>query len=661
MKNSPALTDPESLRAIADDTYDWESWIAPDGTTLWVNPAVERMTGHTVDECLAMSGYPLPMVHPDDRDRIAAVLRSALAGSAGNDLEFRIVHKDGSERWLAMSWQSTFDSKRTWLGYRTSVRDIHDRKRLEHRLLEARRRAEEADRAKTEFLAVMSHELRTPIQCIEGYARLLLELDPSPDQARYIDILRAQNRALLHIVDEVLELSSLVTAPPPLVEDVTDLAKIAADVVEANRPLLDGKPVELAFRSDVPEPIHVRADGPRIRQILANLVGNAVKFTPEGRIEVGYLVEPLDAHRIRVRFEVIDTGIGIPESTIPIVFEPFRQADSSTSRKYGGSGLGLAIVRRLVDVFGGTIALESKVGVGSRFTVTLDLARATGDAPANGTRSERPRASPSIARLDRHFAAQYPLTILVADDSAPSLEFLSELLRLHGYRPDAVPDGARAIEVCRTKEYDLIVLDWQMPEVDGPTAAKAIRSEARGKPPLLVALTANVFAAADPELAQRGFDGALTKPASLEDLQAVLRWAAQRDASPLGPRKAPRRATKPAINWLDPAVEADLRATMTSDGSSMFDRVARRVLDDLPTLMTQLGDAVARVDRARLERLAHQVKGNCLVIGSRPIAELAGRLEHLAETANPRRLRKQHGELVDAVLGLSDHLRSLLA
>lgn len=662
MSEPNPLDDPESLRAIADDTYDWESWIGPDGRTLWVNPAVERLTGYRVDECLAMRDYPIPIVHPDDRERIATLLASALQGSAGNDLEFRIVHRDRSERWLAMSWQSTFDSKGTWLGYRTSVRDIHDRKRLEHRLLEARRRAEGADRAKTEFLAVMSHELRTPIQCIEGYARLLLELDPRPDQARYLHILREQNRALLHIVDDVLELSSLINAPPALVPEITDLGVLAADVVEASRPLLGGRPVALTFTEEGAARVLVRIDAPRVRQILANLVGNAVKFTERGAIDVRYRAERLeDGTQARLRFEVRDTGIGIDEKALPFIFEPFRQADSSTSRRFGGSGLGLAIVRRLLDLLGGKLEVESEVGVGSRFTVVLDAP--LGDArkpPPGRTRKERIRVDAPAARLDRTFAQQHPLTILLADDSSPSLEYLSELLQLHGYSPDAVPDGARAIEACRSKRYDLVVLDWQMPGIDGPTAAKAIREEAQQSPPLLVALTANVFAAADPSLERYGFAGALTKPASLEDLQALLRSAAHRGSLPSVPRKAPRRTAASAVTWIDPRVEADLRATVTSDGTTMFDRVARRVLEELATLMTQIGDSIARADRSRLARLAHQLKGNCLVIGARATAELAGELEGAAPSSSPRRLRKRHGELLDSVHGLSEHLRHLL-
>jgi PAS domain S-box-containing protein len=476
----------EVFRAIADYTYDWESWIDRRGKTRWVNPAVERMTGYTVEECLKMRSYPLALIHPDDRERVRSELRSR---PSANDVEMRVLHKDGSVRWVAMSWQPIGT-----LGYRTSVRDIHHRKKGEEALREAKQRAEEADRAKGEFLAVMSHEIRSPMQAISGYSQLLARTELSERQRQYVDVILRENAALLRIVDDVLDFSSLQTGALSIDRAPFDYREVVREVVDATRPKAEAKGVDVRARVSADFPPRVIGDRHRVRQVLLNLVDNAVKFTAKGgvRIDVRYGGE--------VTTRVSDTGIGIPRDKMKTLFRMFSQVDSSTSRRHGGSGLGLAICKRLVERMRGSIAATSARGKGSTFTFVLPLASA-----GAGSVEERGRPAPKTST---------PLSVLVVDDSAVARDVACEFLSALGHRAEAVSSGRQAIARVKKKDYDLVFLDMQMPGLDGRATAEAIRRVTRA--PALVALTANVFQD------RAGFDAVLTKPLELEHLSETI-------------------------------------------------------------------------------------------------------------------------------------------
>ncbi|MCG5055011.1 MAG: PAS domain S-box protein [Myxococcales bacterium] len=274
----------EIFRAIADYTYDWESWVDVDGTTRWINPAVQRITGFTVAECLAMQDYPLPLVHRRDRARIRRALRTAHQGGSGNDLEFRVQRKDGTVGWGAISWQSLFDVSGICRGYRTSVRDISSRKQAEDELRQAKVTAEQASRAKGEFLANMSHELRSPIQCISGYAELLSKTKLTPKQKRYLAVLGQQNEALLKVVDDILDFSALQAVMPRFEELPFEVSDVVAHVVDGARPLAQAKGLTLSAEIAPAARLCVSGDAHRLRQILANLVSNALKFTERGSV-----------------------------------------------------------------------------------------------------------------------------------------------------------------------------------------------------------------------------------------------------------------------------------------------------------------------------------------------------------------------------------------
>lgn len=573
------------FRNVAEFTYDWESWFSVGGKLNWVNTAVARVTGYSVEECLAMRAYPMPIVHKADRARVREVLAGAREGTAGNDVELRVAHRDGSLRWVAISWQSMGSE-----GFRTSIREIDERKRAEGELREAKRRAEEADRAKSEFLAVMSHEIRSPMHAIAGHAQLLERTPLAPEQRAHVDVILRENAALLRIVDDVLDLSALQQGSLAIRSVPFDYRRIIAGVVDASR--VRAGAVELVASVDRRVPRALLGDPDRIRQVLRNLVDNALKFTRRGAVRI-----EVTRARGALVTSVVDTGIGVRAEDRARVFEMFSQIDTSHSRRHGGSGLGLAISKRLCERMGGTIGVESAPGRGSRFWFRLPLKSVEVEADEDGRGESSVGARMASATLEQRgpaAAMRAPLEVLVVDDSAVARDVARALLETFGYRANVAPSGRAAVARAKTKRYDVILLDLQMPGMDGEATARALRRHSPDT--TLIALTANVFAKG-----MRGtFDDVLTKPLERTTLATAIDRAR-----------------------IDPTVLDDLAGRMTRDGRSLLDATLERVVRDAERLLDSLERARAR---SRLAEHAHALKGLLLLVGARAVARQAQRV-----------------------------------
>jgi len=610
------------FRSIADATYDWESWHARDGEVLWVNPAVERITGYDVPSALAMKRYPLPIVLAEDRAKLARILEGARAGSAGNDVEFRVRRRDGGIRWAAISWQSFADERGRSLGFRTSVRDIDERKRAERRLHEALGVAEQAAASRQAFLANTSHELRTPLQSILGYAQLLASGERDAEKRRKLEIVVQQTESLLAMVSNVLEAAALQVKAPEIVEEEFDLRPKVESVVEAMRPLATGKPLSLRLRVDARVPRRVRGDRLRVRQVLTNLIANAVKFTERGHVEVRVARAP----RGRIRFSVEDTGIGIAKRDRTELFTPFTRAGEELRRGHGGSGLGLSIAKALTDAMGGTLRVRSRPGVGSCFTLELPLA----------TVADRIRAPARAATGD---GGPPRCRVLVVDDSPAGRELLREMLQGLGAEVSLAASGEEAVQRVQAEPPDLILMDLQMPGLDGAATTQLIRAQApAGVPrPRIVALTANAFGRAHALGPSGGMDGFLVKPARQADLRALLDRI--RDAVDGETARALVSGTHPLVSSdaLDRAVVEDLALARGRDGRSLLQIAGARVLEDTPGCLRQLDAALAKRAPREAALLAHRIKGNCLMVGAAATARAAEALEDAIKEADAKR------------------------
>jgi signal transduction histidine kinase/FixJ family two-component response regulator/PAS domain-containing protein len=386
-------------------------------------------------------------------------------------------------------------------------------------LREARDAAADASRAKGQFLATMSHEIRTPINAVIGFTGLLADTPLSPDQHEYLSTIRSSGEALLTIINDVLDFSKIEAGKLDIAAEPFALAPLVAEVARMVRPRLTAVALSLEFGPGLPT--IVAGDAGRVRQILLNLLGNAVKFTSRGGVAVEVTAPTVGA----IRFAVHDSGVGIAPENQAKIFGQFSQADASTTRRFGGTGLGLAISKRLVELMGGEIGFSTAEGVGSTFWFCLPLAAAVAPVAAATTpREARPRSA---------------LSVLVAEDNITNRALMRRLLERHGCKVTLVEDGRGAVSAATAAAYDVVLMDCQMPELDGLDATRAIRAaeHATGRPRTpIVALTANAMAGDRERCLAAGMDDYVTKPVRAEALERALdQWGWSRQPRPSKP------------------------------------------------------------------------------------------------------------------------------
>lgn len=396
-----------------------------------------------------------------------------------------------------------------------SAVEITALKHLELDLRTAKETAETADRAKSEFLAVMSHEIRTPLNAILGFAQLLRDSGLDAEQRSWLNTIESSGESLRALIEDILDFSKIEAGMLDLHDDPVVLSELLESVTAMFQPRIVEKGLTLHVQLEPNVPEVVSSDGNRLRQILVNLVNNAVKFTEEGSIHVAIsLVEQTQqagSYRWILRFEVRDTGIGIKPEHRERMFKPFSQADSSTTRVYGGTGLGLAICKRLALALGGDIDFTSEPGKGSRFFFTIRAA----DSGIRVT-PQSVFAPASIARLPK-------LRVLVVEDHPTNRFLMRQIFRRFGYEAEFADNGKEAVITASSADYDLIVMDLQMPEMDGIEATIEIRASRNGRPqPRIIALTATTMQDQHQRCFDVGMDAVLTKPVRLEALFTEL-------------------------------------------------------------------------------------------------------------------------------------------
>ena len=385
---------------------------------------------------------------------------------------------------------------------------VHIRRQTLKELRKARRKAEEANEAKSLFLAHMSHEIRTPLTGIMGLAELALTNPSAPGTRDYLALIRQSGQNLLHIINDILDFSKVEAGK--LVLNATDFSvrRLLEATISLFKPRAVEKGIALSLTLDVEPPELLHGDELRLRQILYNLIGNAIKFTEKGEIELRLTAAEHSASGTTLGFEVRDTGCGIPADRIPSIFDRFTQADRFPTRSHQGTGLGLAIVRQLVEAMGGSIEVRSQEGAGSTFSISLPLERAKLDAvpkPAESTTQDAGR----------------PLSVLVAEDNPVNQLFLKRTLEKLGHSPSCVADGRQALETLRSASFDCVLMDIQMPRMDGTEATRRIREDLGLTVPV-IALTAHAIQGDREKFLDQGFDEYLAKPLAIEELERVL-------------------------------------------------------------------------------------------------------------------------------------------
>ena len=548
------------------------------------------------------------MVHPDDLERLQQQIRETIQRRDKLDTRFRMRPPDGSLRWLQLRAEVITDEdgepvQLTGMGIDvTEEESLRARNRELWKTIEERISSEEklrqASAAKSAFLANMSHEIRTPLAVITGLVERLRHDIQDHGQARRLDQLRDTSEHLLQLINDILDLSKIEADQLELADEPFALA----DVLIRTHQLLEHEATRkgLTLELDIPSAlraIRLRGDALRLSQVLINLGSNAIKFTTTGRVRLAAEALPQRSGRARLRLSVTDTGCGIDPGLRAQLFDPFVQGDSSAARRAGGTGLGLAICRRIVDRMGGSIEVDSAPGVGSRFSVELALPLAAGSAAADDAAATARAPASSGIEVGPH--------VLLVEDHPLSQEILTEMLEQLSCEVTIAATGVEALDLAGTSAFDLILMDLQLPGIDGLTATRLIRLLPDYRRTPIVALSANAFREDRARALDAGMNEHVAKPVTAQGLAALLRrWV---------PQQASGGAAAPA------------------QASPLLGRLAISVADDL----TRIRERLAEGDRQQAADIAHGAAGAAALAGAGALAQALMALQRQLGTPQP--------------------------
>jgi PAS domain S-box-containing protein len=485
------------------------------GRVTWVNEAYERTTGWRLEEVRGRRPEDFVSGPATDPETVQQVVDGIAAGGPIR-VELATYQRDGSHRWVTADVAPLHDTDGDLEGYFAVLTDITERREAEQILVEARRAAEETARQKTAFLTTMSHEIRTPLNAVLGLTDLLLLTELGAEQRDYVETAHRSGSHLLNLINDLLDHSALEAGRLQPAQTPFSLASVLGETAAMLAPAATARGIELRTHLTPDVPASLLGDQARLRQVLVNLVGNAVKFTECGSVVVQAQVvrrrEDADGQVVHeILTTVTDTGIGIPQWRIPDLFQSFVRGDASTTRQYGGSGLGLAISRGLVEAMGGSVELESELGRGTRVLVRTEHRAA---APP-------PLAAAGTCAIAGGAADAERLSVLVAEDDAVNRKVVVGMLDRLGIVPSVVGNGRDAVDLVERVDVDVVLMDVEMPVMDGVSAVRRIR-DSPGRRPYVIALTANALRGDRERFLEAGMDDYLSKPVTLESLTAAL-------------------------------------------------------------------------------------------------------------------------------------------
>ncbi len=616
------------------------------GNVVSWNLGAQRIHGYTGEEIIGKHFSIL--LTPEDREGSNPQDQLQRAAEHGQHTEsgWRL-RRDGARFWAHVLITAVYDEAGDLCGFSEVTRDITERKRAQEEIEEQRKRAEQSNQAKSQFLASMSHEIRTPMNAILGMTDLLWETELDEDQRHYVEIFRRAGANLMDLINDILDLSKIESGRLELEKREFDVETVVADVVELLAGRAHDKGIGLRTRLLPGLTKKVVGDAARLRQVLVNLVGNAIKFTSSGEVVITVESPATDAAG-EIAFSVSDSGIGIPKEKLASIFEAFEQVDASTARKYGGTGLGLPISKHLVECMGGTLRVDSEPGRGSTFYFTAKFGMAEPLGPQ--AQHERTRATGQAGSVE----PARPAHILVADDSADNRFVIEAYLRGTPYSAVFAEDGRAAVKQFQQEQFDAILMDMQMPVMDGLSATRAIREiEKRdGRTALpIVALTANAQRESVEACRTAGCSAHLAKPVSKSALLGALQDALfsagvsqpaeTQPAAPLPSTPVPA-AEFSSDDWTPPKVRIP-------EG---LEAIAPRYLSARRKELPEMVALLAASDFEQISSRGHNMKGTGRSYGFPDLSEIGAALERSARQQDKESIDKQ-------LLRLANYLESV--
>ena len=570
-----------------------------DGNYIYTNIQFQKITGQTAEESFG-SGWQRALAD-EDRERVAASWYAATRTAQPFEEVYRFRRPNGEIAWASVK-AAAINSTDTVSGWVGTVEDITARLKADAELVEAKQSAEAATHAKGQFLANMSHEIRTPLTAIIGFAEALRdERKHAPDELHSLDVILTNGRHLLDIINGILDLSKIDAGALTIERTSFNLVEMIEEVRMMFTPRIAEKALSFSVKYEWPLPANIITDPLRLKQVLINLLSNGIKFTDKGWIE---LTVGFDATTKQVNFTIADSGIGIAPEQIEKLFQPFSQANESITRQFGGTGLGLTISSHLVHALGGAIEVSSKPGDGSTFSFCITPELDSSPRFINEIQGEEP-----VAKQSSNTQPTFAGRVLFADDALDNRRLVDHLLRKAGVHPVLVEDGQQAITSALAEEFDLILLDVQMPNVDGLTAARALRQAGVRTP--IVSLSAGAFTSDVLKAIEAGCSMHLAKPFTRESFFDMLKRFLQVQGAP-----------------------DDNSNTMLSSKLSDDAEMNQLILDFIDALGPKVNDLIQACDEqdwATIEARAHKLRGSAGLYGYAELFGLAERLELVAK------------------------------
>jgi len=643
------------LNAIDDAVM---SYSCKDDCFVYVSPSTEKFFGLSLEELTKKNAYQrlIEAAHPDDLGILQTLLDTFTdKGSATG--EYRIIRPDGSIIWVYMRIKLILDETGEPDRIDRLLSDITERKQAEENILQTNRqlekatiratdmanKADQANKAKGEFLANISHEIRTPMNGVIGMTELLLDSELTDDQRRHAETVRTSAETLLALINNILDFSKIEAHKVTLEMRDFDLLRLLDSFRAGMELSTHAKDLNLLINTDPDVHTLLRGDPVRLRQVLTNLVGNAIKFTSRGKIDVRVSKEPTDTvpdkpppldtsepPAVMLRFTVSDTGIGIPEDKIEHLFEKFTQADSSTTRRYGGTGLGLAIAKQLTELMGGSIGVSSVEGQGSQFWFTV-------------------RFETQPESVDFRNADNYTARILVAEDNHTNQQVTLGMLRTMGFKANAVANGKEALDALKNTPYDLLLLDCQMPLMDGYETTRIIRepqSNVINQDIPIIAMTAYAMQGDRDKCLACGMNDYLSKPVIPEVLAGILQnWLPNDLKNNKKIEAVCNRESTPMVNPVQPAIwDKKGMLTRLMNNKELTRKIMSIFIDETPAQFRKIRLLSETGDLPGIVLLAHTIKGACSNIG----AERLQTIVHAIET------QARQGDAVSVASGIDD-------